>query len=103
GAGEFQDLLLDGEKLYMHVAREVVKSWNTRGNCLLMVGATYPGELKDVREIAGPDMPILIAGVGAQGGDLAGTMRAGLGTHDRGLIISSSRGVIFASSGEDFA
>jgi orotidine-5'-phosphate decarboxylase len=103
GAGEVQDLLVDGEKLYVRVAKQVVKTWNTRGNCLLMVGATYPEELRDVRAIAGPDMPLLIPGVGAQGGDLAGTMKAGLGANRRGLIISSSRAIIFASSGDDFA
>lgn len=103
GAGEFQDLMVDGEKLYIRVARQVVDSWNARGNCLLVVGATYPEELREVRGIVGPDMPLLIPGVGAQGGDLAGTMAAGLGAKGRGLIISSSRAIIFASGGEDFA
>jgi orotidine-5'-phosphate decarboxylase len=103
GAGEFQDLLVDGEKLYLHVAKQVVDKWNTRGNVALMVGATYPQELGEVRAIAGPQMPILVAGIGAQGGDLAGTLAAGLGERSRGLIISASRSVIFASAGEDFA
>jgi len=103
GSGEFQDLLVDGEKLHVRVARAVVEKWNTRGNCLLMVGATYPEDLREVRTIAGPDMPLLIPGVGAQGGDLAETMKAGLGGNRRGLIISSSRAIIFASSDEDFA
>ncbi len=103
GSGEFQDLLVDGEKLHIRVAKQVVHTWNARGNCLLMVGATYPEDLREVREIAGPDMPFLIPGVGAQGGDVAGTMRAGLGANGRGLIISSSRTIIFASGGEDFA
>lgn len=103
GAGEIQDLLVDGEKVYVRVAQQVVQKWNGRGNCVLMVGATYPEELREVREIAGPDMPILVPGIGAQGGDLAGTMTAGLGTEQRDLIISASRAVIFASSGDDFA
>ncbi len=103
GAAEFQDLLVEGEKLYVHVARQVVNTWNERGNCLLVVGATYPDELREVREIVGPDMPLLIPGIGAQGGDVASTMAAGLGASERGLIISSSRGIIFASSGDDFA
>ena len=103
GAAEFQDLLVDGEKLYVHVARQVVNAWNERGTCLLVVGATYPDELREVREIVGPDMPLLIPGVGAQGGDVASTMQAGLGADERGLIISSSRGILFASSGDDFA
>ncbi len=103
GAAEFQDLLVNDEKLYVHVARQVAEKWNTLGNCMLVVGATYPEELREVREIVGPDMPLLIPGIGAQGGDLASTMAAGLGAHDRGLMISSSRAIIFASSGEDFA
>jgi orotidine-5'-phosphate decarboxylase len=103
GAGEIQDLLVDGEKLYVHVARRVVNQWNTRGNCLLMVGATYPEELSEVREIAGPDLPILVPGIGAQGGDLKNTLAAGLGANQAGLIISSSRGIIFASHEADFA
>ena len=103
GSGEFQDLDVDGEKLFMHVARQVVHKWNQLGNVMLMVGATYPQELAAVRKIAGPDMPILVAGVGAQGGDLAQTMAAGLGAHGRGLIVSASRSVIFASAASDFA
>lgn len=103
GAGEFQDLEVGGEKLFVHVARQVVASWNERGNCMLVVGATYPEELRQVRQIVGPRMPLLIPGVGAQGGDVASTVEAGLGEHGQGLVISSSRGIIFASSGEDFA
>jgi orotidine-5'-phosphate decarboxylase len=103
GAAEFQDLMVDGEKLYIHVARQVTKEWNKLGNCMLVVGATYPEELREVRGIVGPDMPLLIPGVGAQGGDLASIMEVGLGANGQGLMISSSRGIIFASSGEDFA
>jgi len=103
GSGEFQDLVMNGDKLYVHVARRVVEKWNTRGNCMLMVGATYPEELREVRTIAGPDMPILVPGIGAQGGDVKSTVEAGLGSRQQGLMISSSRGIIFASDGEDFA
>ncbi len=103
GSGEFQSLMLGGEPLYKHVARQVTKSWNTRGNCSLVVGATYPDELREVREITGPDMPILVPGIGAQGADVASTLQAGLGADQGGLIISSSRAIIFASDGEDFA
>lgn len=96
GAGEFQDLLIDGKPLYQIVA-EHVKSWNTNGNCGVVVGATYPQELKTVREIVG-DIPILIPGVGAQGGDVKATVRNGLNSRREGIIVSSSRGIIFSDN-----
>jgi orotidine-5'-phosphate decarboxylase len=102
GAGELQDLNIDGEPLYKVVARHVVDEWNENGNCGLVVGATYPEELREVRSIAG-DMPILIPGVGAQKGDLAACVKAGQSAGGRGLIIAASRAVIFASEGDDFA
>jgi orotidine-5'-phosphate decarboxylase len=102
GAGEFQDLLVDGEPLYLHVARNVATQWNAHGNCALVVGATYPEELARIRAIA-PDLPILIPGIGAQGGDLEKTVAAGKDARGRGMIISASRAVIFASHGADFA
>lgn len=98
GAGEFQDLEVDGEPLYQIVARRVAEHWNKNGNCAVVVGATYPEELQKVREIVG-NMPILIPGIGKQGGDLKKTVEAG----GREIIINSSRGVIFASNGPDFA
>lgn len=88
--------------LYEYVARRVATRWNGNQNCGLVVGATYPQELQDVREIV-RDMPILIPGIGAQGGDLEATVRAGMDSQKAGFIINSSRGIIFASSGEDFA
>jgi orotidine-5'-phosphate decarboxylase len=103
GSGEFQNLDLGAEPLYKHVARQVAKSWNAHGNCALVVGATYPDELREVRSIVGPDMPILVPGIGAQGGDVAASVQAGIGTDAGALIISTSRAVIFASSGPDFA
>lgn len=104
GAGEFQDLLTGDTKepLYKVVARNVAGSWNGNGNCALVVGATYPKELAEVRVIVG-DMPILIPGIGAQGGDLEATVRAGRDSRNAGMIINSSRGIIFASKGSDFA
>lgn len=111
GAGEFQDLATgDGEgddggeerPLYQRVARAVAGKWNTRGNCALVVGATYPEELRIVRGLVG-DMPILVPGVGAQGGDLEAVIGAGLDSAGQGLIISLSRSVLYASSGADFA
>jgi orotidine-5'-phosphate decarboxylase len=101
GAGEFQDLKVGDETLYQVVAKNVVHNWNTNGNCLLVVGATYPEELGEIRKIAG-EMTFLVPGIGAQGGDVEATLKAGLNSEKRGLIINSSRGIIFASSDEDF-
>lgn len=102
GAGEFQDLLVDGKPLYQIVAKNISKDWNYNGNCAVVVGATYPTELTIVRHIVG-DMPILIPGVGAQGGDVEKTVKAGVDSKGKNAIINSSRGIIFASTGADFA
>jgi len=102
GAGEFQDLVSQGEPLYKIVAKKVTKEWNKLGNCMMVIGATYPEELAEVRKIAG-DMTFLVPGVGAQGGDVEKTVKAGLNSKGAGMIINSSRGIIFASSGPDFA
>lgn len=102
GAGEFQDLFVNGEPLYCFVARCVANKWNKNGNCALVVGATYPDELREVRGLVG-DMPILIPGIGAQGGDVEKTVSAGKDSRGQGMIVNSSRGIIFASKGADFA
>lgn len=107
GAGEFQDITtLDSGnqhiKLYQYVAEKVAKEWNENGNCGLVVGATYPAELEIVRRIVG-NMPLLIPGIGLQGGDLGETVKAGVDAEGRNAIINSSRAIIFASSGIDFA
>ena len=102
GAGEFQDLLVNGEPLYKYVARRAAGKWNANGNCALMAGATYPTELGEIRGVAG-EMPILIAGIGAQGGKLDEAMKAGLNSKGGGLIINASRSIIFDADGEDFA
>lgn len=104
GAGELQDLLVGEarEPLYQVVARQVARDWNTHDNCALVVGATYPAELQQVRAIVG-DLPILIPGIGAQGGEVAATVQAGKDSRGWGMIISSSRGIIYASKGADFA
>lgn len=102
GARDLQDLEVGGRKLFLVVAELAVRRWNTRGNCLLVVGATYPRELAEVRAIA-PEMPFLLPGVGAQGGDLRAAVGAGQSADGTGLIVSSSRAIIHASSGEDFA
>lgn len=85
------------ESLYQTVAANVAKDWNVGGNCGVVVGATYPQDLKKVREIVG-NMPILIPGVGAQGGDVSQIVKAGLDSQGQGIIISSSRGIIFADN-----
>ena len=104
GSGELQNLLVGEaqEPLYLVVARHVAQLWNTHGNCALVVGATYPEELQRVRAAVG-DMPLLIPGIGAQGGDVAATVAAGKDSRGWGMIINSSRGIIYASNGDDFA
>ena len=97
GAREFQDLNVGGKPLWQAVAEHVRDDWNTNGNCMLVVGATYPDELRQVRALVG-DMPLLVPGIGAQGGDVQAAVSAGLDSAGRGLIISTSRGVIFADN-----
>jgi orotidine 5'-phosphate decarboxylase subfamily 2 len=94
GATDFQTLDVGGGPLYLAVAREAVR-WNTHGNAGLVVGATYPAALAAVRAAA-PDLPILVPGIGAQGGDLAVAVTAGLDAHGGGLLINSSRGILYA-------
>ena len=89
-------------KLYEHVARTVAEDWNASGNCALVVGATFPAEIARVRELVG-DMPLLVPGIGAQGGDIAATLAAGRTANGTGLMINSSRAVLYAGKGEDFA
>jgi orotidine-5'-phosphate decarboxylase len=80
----------------------VARRWNSRGNCLLVVGATYPRELAEVRALVG-DMPLLVPGVGAQGGDVEQVVANGCTRSGTGLIISSSRAILYASQDQDFA
>lgn len=103
GAGEFQNLIVDGKPLYKLVAQKVAKNWNKNKNCTLVVGATYPKELAEVRKIVGDEMYFLVPGIGAQGGDLQATLKAGLNSKKSGLIINSSRGIIFAKNPRDEA
>ena len=102
GAGDLQDLSVGGRPLYQVVAELAARRWNSRGNCLLVVGATYPRELAEVRALVG-DMPLLVPGVGAQGGDVEPVVANGCTRSGTGLIISSSRAILYASAGEDFA
>ena len=104
GARDLQDLTVGdgGRRLYHVVAELAATRWNARGNCLLVVGATYPQELAEIRRIVG-EMPILVRGVGAQGGDVAQVVRNGQTAAGTGLLVSSSRAILYASAGEDFA
>ena len=102
GGSDLQFLQVGNTPLYQVVAHKVAHEWNTSGQCALVVGATFPNEIKEVRDIVG-DMPLLIPGIGAQGGDLAATMQAGQTSMGTGVMINSSRAIIYASTGEDFA
>ena len=95
GAGELQDLPIDGVPLWEHVARRVRDDWNRAGNCMLVVGATYPDELVRARALC-PAMTFLVPGVGAQGADVEAAVHAGVDADGRGLLINASRSVIFA-------
>jgi len=97
GASELQDLESEGKKLWQVVAEKISSEWNTNNNCMLVVGATYPDEMKVVRNIVG-EMTLLVPGIGAQGGDVKATTEAGLNSQKKGLIISSSRAIIFSAS-----
>jgi orotidine-5'-phosphate decarboxylase len=103
GAGELQDLVADGAPLYRHVARTVAANWNAAGNCGLVVGATYPEEMRAVREDIPTAMPILIPGVGAQGGDVSAVVAANRAAGSEAFLIAASRSIVYASGGEDFA
>ncbi|MCC5840993.1 MAG: orotidine-5'-phosphate decarboxylase [Opitutales bacterium] len=103
GSGELQGLRLEGGRLlFEEVAARAAETWSRNHNVGLVVGATYPEELAAVRRLA-PDLPILVPGIGAQGGDLAATLRAGLRPGGDGLFINASRSILYASGGPDFA
>ena len=102
GAGEFQDLKFDGKPLWQIVAKKVYENWNKNKNCMLVVGATYPTEMHVIRSFA-TEMTFLVPGIGAQGGAVSEAVLAGRNSEGRGLIISSSRAIIFASGNDDFA
>lgn len=103
GGSDLQFLQVNGRPLYQHVADLVANKWNSNGQCSLVVGATFPEEIKQVRHIVG-QMPLLVPGIGAQGGDVAATVAAGK-TALGGMMINSSRAILFAKTaeGEDFA
>ena len=102
GGSDLQFLDVGGEKLYERVARLAASEWNTSGQISLVVGATFPAEIARVRAIVG-DMPLLVPGIGAQGGDIAATVEAGRTANATGLMINSSRAILYAGKDEDFA
>ncbi|MBM3391322.1 MAG: orotidine-5'-phosphate decarboxylase [Betaproteobacteria bacterium] len=106
GGSDLQFLETGGRKLYQHVAELVTKKWNASGQCALVVGATFPTELAEVRRIVG-DMPLLVPGIGAQGGDIEATVSAGRTAGGTGLMINSSRAILYAATdknaGENYA
>ncbi|MEW6185910.1 MAG: orotidine-5'-phosphate decarboxylase, partial [Thermodesulfobacteriota bacterium] len=101
GAADIQNLESKGEKLYRIVARKASQEWNRNGNVLLVVGATYPQELGEIRSLV-ESMPFLVPGIGAQGGDVEKAVSQGKTSEGSGLIINSSRGIIYAGQGKDF-
>ncbi|MGZ8288540.1 MAG: orotidine-5'-phosphate decarboxylase [Telluria sp.] len=104
GGSDLQFLDVGGKPLYQHVAQLVAENWNRNGQCALVVGATFPEELAQVRAIVG-DMPLLVPGVGAQGGDVEATVTAGKTANGAGMMINSSRAILYAEpqAGEEFA
>ncbi|MBN8885865.1 MAG: orotidine-5'-phosphate decarboxylase [Rudaea sp.] len=107
GSTDLQELTVRGAAgaelpLYQHVAATIANEWNANGNCALVVGATWPEQLAQVRALVG-DMPLLVPGVGAQGGDVEAVVRNGATRSGEGLIISSSRAILYAGNDENFA
>ena len=107
GAADLQDLPVQAaggtqRPLYQHVAETIARDWNGHGNCALVVGATWPEQLREVRAIVG-DMPFLVPGVGAQGGDVEAVVRNARTADGTSLMVSSSRAILYASQGDDFA
>lgn len=102
GGNDLQMLDVGGEHLFERLARLAADAWHRPGQIGLVVGATFPRELARVRELA-PSLPLLVPGVGAQGGDIPATVRAGTDVDGFGLLINSSRAILYASSGEDYA
>lgn len=102
GAAAIQDLKVGEQFLYEVIAAKAVNEWNNNGNLLLVVGATNPEELKRIREITG-DMTFLVPGLGAQGGDVEATVKNGINSKGEGMIVNSSRGILYAGQDENFA
>jgi len=104
GSAELQCLDNDGEPLYLRVAESVARDWNSHNQCALVVGATYPKELAAVRARVGDALPLLVPGIGAQGGDISATVAAGRNRAGTGMMINSSRAILYAhnENGDDW-
>jgi orotidine-5'-phosphate decarboxylase len=102
GGNDLQMLEVGSERLYERIARLAAGPWNANGQLGLVVGATYPQELARVRALA-PQLPLLVPGIGAQGGDVAATLQAGATADGTGLVINSSRAILYAGAGTDYA
>ena len=102
GARELQDQKIQGRPLYQIVAEKATREWNYNQNIALVVGATYPEEIGEIRALIG-DIPLLVPGIGAQGGDLQAAVLNGVDSRGNGLIINSSRGIIYSGQGSTFA
>lgn len=101
GGSDLQFLDVGGEKLFERIARLVATEWDTTGQCALVIGATFPAEIARVRSLVG-DMPLLVPGIGAQGGDIESTVKAGKTAAGTGLMISSSRAILYAGKDEHY-
>jgi len=102
GGADFQALDCGGQPLYLRVAETIAHDWNANGNCALVTGATWPEELGRVRAMVG-NMPLLVPGIGAQGGDVEAVLRHGRTADGTGLLINSSRAILYAGKDERFA
>ncbi|NMB57300.1 orotidine-5'-phosphate decarboxylase [Candidatus Beckwithbacteria bacterium] len=102
GSGEFQDLEINGVKLYQFVAKQVIQKWNKNKNCVLVIGATYPEQIAEIRKLD-DEIVFLIPGIGTQGGEIEQTVQNAKNSQGKGMIINASRSIIFAGSEQDFA
>ena len=101
-SSELQELIAGDKQIYKHVAELAERKWNYNNNVMLVIGATFPEELGEVRTLC-PEIPFLVPGVGAQGGDVKKVLENGLDNNGFGLVINSSRGIIYADNSENFA
>lgn len=101
GGDDFQMLTVDGERLFERIARLASSEWNLSGQLGLVTGATYPAEIASVRRLA-PTLPLLVPGIGAQGGDVEACVKAGIDAKKGGMVINSGRAILYASQGEDW-
>ena len=103
GAADFQDLPVNGSPLYEHVAKRAVQQWNQNDNIGLIAPSTQPKVLQQIRRIAGPGVPLLVPGIGAQGGNVTQAVQSGANLRGEMVLLSASRSIIYASQGNDFA